>query len=179
MDWLSHYMIAFLIGRKMELDDQKLQAFTLGALILDIDIIYYLFPGTIIPIHGTLSHTLIGALLFGGIGMAAMWIWKRKFLGVWVAVGIVSHLMLDMLNTLSAYDSGKELLYPISEATYSLEGSVPYPYLIWAIVSAAIFSFSLVMAGKLTMEGEPPWRIWFDERPLLEKYRTRRSGPED
>ena len=175
MDLISHYIIAFLIGRKLDLDDHRLQALTLGALILDIDVIYYLFPGSIIPTHGTLTHTLLGAVLFGVLGTAAMWRWKRKFLGSWVAVGIISHFMLDMLNTISVYDGGKRLLFPITDTVYSLEPFVPNPILVWAIISAAIFSFCLVMAGKLTLEGEPPWRIWYDERPLVEKWRSKKE----
>lgn len=176
MDWLTHYMIAYLIGKKLKLDDSKIQELTLGALILDIDVVYYLFPNWIIPVHGTLSHTLIGALVFGAIATAIMWYWKRNNLMGWIAFGITTHLALDLLNTMSVFDGGKRLLYPITDTVFTIQPYVPTPSLTWAIVSAAVFSFSLVMASKLTLEGEPPWRVWFDERPVIEYWKNRRAG---
>ena len=80
-----------------------------------------------------------------------------------------SHIVLDMVNTLSPFDGGKQLLWPFDTTYYSLGDIVPYPYVAWVILAGAIFSFSLVMALMHFKEGDAPWRVWFDERRYLKK----------
>lgn len=171
MDWITHYMVAFFLGRKFRLDKIRMIAITLGALVLDVDIILYLFPGPLS--HGTLTHTLGGALVLGAICTVAIFLWKKKWTAQWVALGIVSHISLDMINTMSIFDEGKQLLYPLSDKVFTLKGYVPDQDLVWAIMSAAIFSFSIIMLAKCIIEGDYPWRVWYDERPLIKYWRSK------
>ncbi len=164
-------MVAFLLGRKFRLDKERMMAITLGALVLDIDIALYLLPGPLS--HGTFTHTLGGALVLGAICTVAMFLWKKRWTAQWVALGIASHMSLDMINTMSIFDDGKQLLYPLSDEVFSLKDYVPYPDLLWAIISAAVFSFSIVMLAIYFVERDYPWRVWYDERPLVEYWRKR------
>ncbi len=175
MDWLSHYMLGFLLGRRLSLDNDSMQALTLGALMLDMDIVKYLVPDSSLPVHGTLSHTLLGAIIFTIAASIVFLVMKKKFMGHWVAIGILMHLGLDMVNTISIYDSGKELLYPVRDTTYTLEPYFPYPVISWAIMAASIFAFSFTMFIKYAKEGDAPWRVWFDDRPIRKKIRESRQ----
>lgn len=166
-------MIAFITGRKLQLEKIQMMAITFGALILDIDFPYYLFPGTILPAHGTITHTLGGALVLGTICALAMYAWKRKWAAQWIALGIVSHISLDMINTLSIFDDGKQLLYPLSDKVFSLKDYIPYPDLIWALISAAVFSFFIVQLAIYLIERDYPWRVWYDERSVVEYWREK------
>jgi membrane-bound metal-dependent hydrolase YbcI (DUF457 family) len=172
MDPFSHYMIAFLIGRQLKLKRNQMMALTFSALVLDIDVIYYLYPHHFLPVHGSITHTFLAMIFFWIICTALFFVWKRRFLGGCVFLGIGSHIVLDMVNTLSPFDGGKQLLWPLERTYYSLGDIVPNPHLAWAILAAAILSFSIVMAWKRYKEGDAFWRVWFDERVWL--YRRRR-----
>lgn len=174
MDPFSHYMIAFLIGRRLGFKRSRMMAITLGALVLDIDVIYYLYPDHFLPVHGSVTHTFSAMIFFWIICTALFLLWKRRFLGGCIFLGIGSHIVLDMVNTLSPFDGGKQLLWPFDTTYYSLGDMVPYPHLVWAIIAGAIFAFCLVMAWKHYEEGDAPWRVWFDERKWLKKRRKAR-----
>ncbi|MDO9538102.1 MAG: metal-dependent hydrolase [Thermoplasmata archaeon] len=171
MDWITHYLVAFITGRKLRLDKEQMMAITLGSLILDIDIIYYLFPGTIIPVHGTLTHTLLGASVLCLLAAVAMFVWKKRNFAHIIGLGIVTHLGLDMINTMSIFDSGKMLLFPISGALFSLADYIPYPNIVWALMTSAVFTVSLSMLAKYIYNRDYPWRVWFDERPIVAYWR--------
>ncbi|KYK25599.1 MAG: hypothetical protein AYK23_03925 [Candidatus Proteinoplasmatales archaeon SG8-5] len=162
-------MIAFMIGRQLELGRDQLMALTFSALILDIDVIYYLYPDHFLPVHGSITHTFSAMVFFWIICAALFLVWKRRFLGGCAFIGMGSHIVLDMVNTLSPFDGGKQLLWPFDTTYYSLGDIVPYPYVAWVILAGAIFSFSLVMALMHFKEGDAPWRVWFDERRYLKK----------
>ncbi|MFO7618247.1 MAG: metal-dependent hydrolase [Thermoplasmata archaeon] len=170
MDWITHYMVAFILGRKLGLNKEGMMAITLGALVLDFDVILYLLPGSLS--HGTLTHTAGGMLVLGAVSTLAMYGWKKKMLGTWIGLGLASHILLDMVNTLSFFDPGKRLFYPISGSVYSLESfAFINPLAIWATITAALFSISLVMLITYASRGDMPWRVWYDERPLVAYWR--------
>jgi membrane-bound metal-dependent hydrolase YbcI (DUF457 family) len=171
VDWITHYLVAFIIGRRFRLDKERMMAITLGALILDVDIVLYLLPGSLS--HGTFTHTLGGALALGAICTFAIYAWKRKWAAPWIALGAFSHISLDMINTLSVFDDGKQLLYPLSDMVFCLKEYVPYPDLVWAVLTAAVFSFSITMLAIYIYQKDYPWRVWYDERPLVEYWRKR------
>ena len=171
MDWITHFMIAFIIGRKLRLDREQMMALTLGALVLDFDVIFDLIPGA--PTHGTLTHTLGGVIVLGMASTLAMQAWKGRMLGLWIGLGLASHILLDMVNTLSAFDGGKRLLYPITSSIFSLGAVTVHPLMIWAVITSALFSFSVVMLALYVYRGDAPWRVWFDERPMVAYWRER------
>ncbi|MBU4031884.1 MAG: metal-dependent hydrolase [Candidatus Thermoplasmatota archaeon] len=171
MDWITHYLVAFITGRKLRLDREQMMAITLGALVLDIDIFYYLFPGTIIPVHGTLTHTLLGASILCILAAVAMFVWKKRNFAHIIGLGIVTHLCLDMINTLSIFDAGKGLFFPYSGALFSLADYIPYTNLVWALATSTVFTVSLGMLAKYIYNRDYPWRVWLDERPIVEYWR--------
>jgi membrane-bound metal-dependent hydrolase YbcI (DUF457 family) len=173
MDWITHYMVAFILGRKMGLERNEMMAITLGALVLDFDVIFYLIPGLS---HGTFTHTIVGMVLLGLAATLAMYGWKKVMLGAWIGLGILTHITLGMVNTFSIFEDGKVFFFPFSETVYTLEPLVQNPLLVWAVISAALFSFSFVMLGIYIIEGDYPWRVWYDERPLVEYWRGKFRG---
>jgi hypothetical protein len=80
-----------------------------------------------------------------------------------------------MINTLSVYDGGKMLLYPFADTVFSLKDWVPHPDIAWYVLTALIFSFSIIMLAANILRGIPPWRVWFDERPLVRYWREKFS----
>lgn len=61
MDWITHFKVAFILGRKPGVNSEGMMVTSQGALVLDFDVIFYLLPVTIS--HGTLTHTAGGMLL--------------------------------------------------------------------------------------------------------------------
>lgn len=169
MDWITHFMVAFILGRALKLDRNGMIAVTLGALVLDADVVFYILPGTLS--HGTVTHTLAGGVLLGLACAVGMKAWKGASGWHLVALGIASHLALDMVNTLSVFDGGKMLLYPFSGTVFTLKDYIHGADLAWAVITAAVFAASAVAMLVSVSCGDHPWRVWFDERPALGRWK--------
>lgn len=168
MDPLSHYMIAYVFGRKINVSTIKLKALTLGALLPDIDVISVVLGIDFLrDFHGTITHSITGAVFLSVIASLMFLLFRKEMVFVYTLIGVSMHLLLDTVNTLTqtAYASGGlMLLYPFSEEKFGLAHVVPNPMVIWFIVAGTILAVSAYLLYRSVRQEDYPWRIWIDER---------------
>ena len=160
MDSITHALLALFLLLALGVKEALLLGI-LGAVILDIDILFPLFlrnPRWFMFTHGGFAHSLCGAaaiasLIFGclfflkTIGLLSVAIgWESLFL---LLGGALFHLSLDFL----AYP-GIPLFYPYSERKYTI-GIFPGPSV--ALMMISIVYLGLVASGFLTITAPLPY----------------------
>ena len=147
MDFISHAVLAYLLGGFIRLDKKLLAAFVIGGIAPDLDV-FIVWLGQIFPspdlllVHRGIIHSLIFGFI---IAMAAMLLISRppgkdifrRWTGIefglsWpvaalALAGVIMHLFLDYLIT-----KGVPLLFPLDTARNSAELLFHYEFIISA-----------------------------------------------
>lgn len=129
MDFISHTTGGVLLGagciylcRKVNIEPNTIAligASAFGALLPDIDhpksflgSKVYIIPDLLYSFvgHRTLTHSLLFAFIIGAIGL-----YLNTWIGIGVFIGIISHILLDMLTP-----SGVSFLYPFKKERIKL-----------------------------------------------------------
>jgi len=171
MDPLTHYMFAYSLGRKWNLERPQLKALTFAALLPDIDVISILLGiEFFVEFHGTITHSIVVALLLSFILSFIFFLYYRKNVVPFAILGVGMHLLLDFLPTLWPRwgHEGMILLFPFTANEFALRCVVPYSLLIGVVCVSLLALFSLYALLYFMKKKEYPWRIWIDERRILD-----------
>lgn len=126
MDPISHYMISWLVGRKLNLGKRVFRAFLLSSLMPDIDVMLLLL-GTdyMSKYHGTFTHSAFVAPVFAIL--IAFFIGSEfKRTVPFALFGVYLHIIIDSLvNTALVFKAGNPCLWPLSDAKCLLIYNVP------------------------------------------------------
>ena len=170
MDPLTHYMFAYTLGRKWKLERPQLKALTFAALLPDIDVISILLGIELfVEFHGTITHSIAVALLLSFILSFIFFLYYRKNVVPFAILGVGMHLLLDFLPTLWPRwgHVGMILLYPFSSQEIALRGVIPYSLLIGVVSVILLTLLSFYALLFFMRKNEYPWRIWIDERKIV------------
>ena len=143
MDTISHYMVSFVIGRKVDMGNPELMAFTLGSIMPDVDAVSIAFGlDAYRSFHGTYSHSFtIGFLLALVVAIAFFIYYKRNVL-TYAFGGMLMHLLLDIPNMISPVKPRiAQLFLPFSDYGIAIPGFQPLQTAVWAVVASAILIF--------------------------------------
>ena len=176
MDPLTHYIFAYAIGRKMDLDNASLKALTFSALLPDIDVFTIVLGWDFVEsFHGTLTHSIPVAIMLSLFLSMIFFIYSRKNVVLYCMIGISMHLLLDISMTLMPEwrDQGMILLYPFSHQKFALRNVVPYSFPIGSLVISVLFISALFLLYSFLKQKEYPWRLWIDERKIIKILRSR------
>ncbi|MBU4075115.1 MAG: metal-dependent hydrolase [Euryarchaeota archaeon] len=135
MDFFSHALLPYLLGKSFKRNKEELTAFVLGGIAPDLDVlilwINFVYPTFFLISHRGITHsvffgfiTAIGLLYLASRSRIRSYI--RRFIdfqpvitgrsAVFACAGATLHLFLDYLTT-----RGIPLLYPLSTTKYSAE----------------------------------------------------------
>lgn len=178
MDPLTHYMWAYALGKKNKLDKTDMQALTFSAFLPDIDVFTIIFGLEFArEFHGTVTHSLLVAILLSCITSMIFLIIYRKIVFHYCLIGITMHLLLDMSMTLMPKwrDEGMILLYPFSLQRFALRNYVPHSTIMGIIIMGLLFIIAVYLLYIYTKKEDYPWRIWIDERKILQFIKKNES----
>jgi inner membrane protein len=135
MDFLTHLLIPYLLGKVLKRDDKEVAALVLGGIAPDLDFfilpIDYIYPTSFLIMHRGITHSLFFGIL---TGLALLYIASRsgisskmeRFVGLkpaltgrtipFLCAGLIIHLALDCVTT-----RGAPLLYPLDATRWSAE----------------------------------------------------------
>jgi membrane-bound metal-dependent hydrolase YbcI (DUF457 family) len=170
MDPLTHYMWAYHLGNKIKLDKTHMRALTFGALLPDIDIFTFVFGLEFVrDFHGTITHSIIGAILLSIILGMIFLVFYRKIVFHLCLIGISMHLLLDLSMTLMPRwrDDGMILFYPISPEKIALRNYIPNSTILGIILMGFLFVAAVFLLSHYVIKKEYPWRTWIDERRII------------
>ncbi len=173
MDWFSHYIYAFILGRKTKLDELQMRGLLIASLIPDIDFIFGVFGVTAFrEFHRAFTHSLIVMPLIALIMIMIFYkLYGRNF-SIPVLMGLSIHMLLDVFNlgksslhylfpkaqyNEAPYDMGTMYFWPITDQRFCLfkcgfisESANTIIYFSIILVAVGIFLFYL-------KNGPIPW----------------------
>ncbi len=173
MDWFTHYMFGFVLGRKLRFERYEMMALLLGSLLSDVDFIVGLFGiGYFRDYHRVFTHSLLIAPLLGLVLALVLYLVLRRNLVVPTLLGIFNHLLLDAFNlpkssleylfpnasfNRAEYDMGTAYFWPLSRDRFSLHEGLELPdpvtlFLFFSLIAASIIAFLYYMC-----RGVKPW----------------------
>jgi len=166
MDPLSHYMFAWLIGRRLRLEAGYLKVFLILALIPDFDVASVVFGYQAArEFHGTLTHTFFIAFLLATVATAGFArIFRTGFLQTFKygVLGVATHFLLDFFNLSTYSNKGQgRFLWPIYQDTLYLGMLLGIPLEYSTAIYFAIFISMVFAVSYYWRKGEPPWNVWF------------------
>lgn len=177
MDTISHYMVSFVIGRKVNMGNPEIMAFTLGSILPDVDAVSLAFGlDAYRDIHGSYTHSIpVGFVLALVVALAFFIYYKRNVL-FYAFGGILMHILLDVPNMISPVRARiARLFLPFSDYGIVIPSFQPYQTAVWAVVASAILVFSLYFLLVYIKKGDHPWRIWVDDRRIMKWIRRKRE----
>jgi inner membrane protein len=135
MDFFSHALLPYLLGKSFKRNKEEVTAFVLGGIALDIDVlilwINFVYPTFFLITHRGITHSLFFGFItsIGVLYMASrpgIRSYIRRFIDLepvitgrtiaFACAGATLHLFLDYVTT-----RGVPLLYPLSTTRYSAE----------------------------------------------------------
>jgi len=135
MDFFSHALLPYLLGKSFKRNKEEVTAFVIGGIALDIDVlilwINFVYPTFFLITHRGITHSLFfGFITAAGVLYMAsrpgIRSYIRRFIDfepvinvrtiAFACAGATLHLFLDYTTT-----RGVPLLYPLSTARYSAE----------------------------------------------------------
>jgi membrane-bound metal-dependent hydrolase YbcI (DUF457 family) len=164
MDPISHYMISWIIGKKLELEKNVYKAFLIASLIPDIDVVTIVFGfDYLLKNHATASHSIIAGLIFAFIISIAFRDIKKIL--PFALLGVFLHSFIDILvNTAIIFQGGCTLLWPFSDMKFLLAYHVDIPGIVfrstYVLVALVMYSSALYYILKK----DYPWSIWVGKR---------------
>ena len=180
MDWFSHYMYVFILGRKVKFDRLEMRALLIGSLLPDVDFIVGILGIEYFrQYHRVFTHSFFIAPILGVALICVLYAIYRRNLFIPVMIGLWIHLLLDILNLPKSsleyffpnasfnkgeYDMGTAYFWPLMKERFSLQEALNYPNWAAFVIFIAIF---LVGAASLIFylkRGIRPWYPWFKEK---------------
>jgi membrane-bound metal-dependent hydrolase YbcI (DUF457 family) len=177
MDTISHYMVSFVIGRKVNMGNPEIMAFTLGSVLPDVDAVAIVGGiDAFRSFHGSYTHSIpIGFVLALVVALAFFIYYKRNVL-LYAFGGILMHQLLDVPNMISPVRARiAQLFLPFSDYGIAIPSFQPYQTAVWAVVASAILLVSLYFLYYYIKKGDHPWRIWIDDRRIIKWIRRKRE----
>jgi membrane-bound metal-dependent hydrolase YbcI (DUF457 family) len=122
-----------------------------------------------VEFHGTITHSITVALLLSLVLSLIFFLYYRKNVIPFALVGVSMHLLFDFIPTLWPRwgHVGMILFYPFSSQEIALRGVIPYSLLMGVISLVLLTLFSLYALLYFMKKKEYPWRIWIDERKII------------
>jgi membrane-bound metal-dependent hydrolase YbcI (DUF457 family) len=169
MDTISHYMVSFTLGRRYGLHKSEVMALTLGANLPDIDAVSIILgPDAFRDFHGTYTHSIPIGLLLALAFSIPFFLYYRKQVFHFIFGGVLMHLLLDVVNMMSPMNPRTLTPFlPFSDLGINIPAAPPYSTAVWAITVSSILVVSISLLIKYVKNGDHPWRIWVDERPIV------------
>lgn len=185
MDTLTHYMISWLIGKRLDLKIGASRAFLLGSIIPDADILFILIGYRYFEsLHATITHSIFTGTIFAvfiALFLKKIYPGQMEYSETFKfgLTGILFHNLLDILlnsnfflaiETLGFsvrdyfdpphYTGGNTILWPISNMKAQLYLHFDYSILIpfIATILVVILTYSLVF--RRIANKDYPWYIW-------------------
>ena len=141
MDPITHYMLAYTFGRKIDLQKPQLKALTLSALLPDIDVFTIVLGWDFAAkFHGTYTHSITIAVLLSLILSMIFYLYYKKNVVIYALIGVSMHLLLDIIPTLWPVWSheGMILLFPFSTQEFALRNVVPHSLAIGCVLVSSL-----------------------------------------
>ena len=173
MDPLTHYMFAYVLGRKWNLERPQLKALTFAALLPDIDVITIVLGLNFLnSFHGTITHSILVAVLLALILSSIFYIYYRVHVEFYCMIGIIMHFLLDIIQTLvpKMRENGIMVTFPFSQEQFILHNYIPllYSLILGVALVTGTFLLSIYFLYIYMKQKEYPWWIWLDERKILD-----------
>ncbi len=161
MDPVSHYMISWLIGQKMDLDKKVFRVFLLSSLIPDIDVVFLLLgTDALLKYHGTFTHSIFVIPILVVLVTLSL---SPDFRGAlpYALFGGYLHLTIDsLINTAILFKAGNPCLWPLSDAKCLLIYNIPS---LAEEVMALKILLTIVLYGlciHYIKRKNYPWKVW-------------------
>ncbi|MCD6462010.1 MAG: metal-dependent hydrolase [Thermoplasmata archaeon] len=162
MDPFTHYMIGFALGKKMGLDIPGKKCMVLFSLLPDIDtltiLLGYDFASSF---HGTVTHSLLFAILTAGTVETVYFVKHRQHLFPVVFAAISLHILLDIPQT-SFMSSNLNPFYPFHPIPP--QRLFPVGRTVGMAVVLALFLTALWTFLKNWKDDEGPIGLWRREK---------------
>lgn len=156
-DWISHILLGLIIAEI--LNARKKSLVVLGSVLPDIILKFYTIS-VIIPVDVNSFfwlfyplHTIIGVIIFSFI-ITIFFKYDTKKTFLLLAIGAVSHILLDVTTKSMVYNIQSLLLFPFSWKAYNF--GLIYTEQYWIAMIVLFFSYIII-------------------RHLLRKYRSLRN----
>lgn len=154
-------MLAWLLGRRMNLEGNAYRALLLGSLLPDVDVIMiFLGFDFLLEHHSTISHSLVLWLFLAG---AISLLLKSKSIFPFLLLGAYLHITADiMLNTGIIFKGGVWCAWPFSEAKCLLAYNTAIPLLAFRIAYVSLEAFLYSSALYFIWKKKYPWEVWLE-----------------
>jgi len=165
MDPFSHYMFAWLIGRRLSLGEGSLKLFLVVTLLPDFDMASLIFGfQAAADFHGTVTHSAFVALPLGAL--ASIILARVLRVGVLRALkygvlAIATHLSLDLFN-LGMYLEKGQFLWPVYLRSLTVRYILGIPLQFSLVIYLTIFFLMFIAMLYFWRKNDPLWRIWFE-----------------
>jgi hypothetical protein len=159
MDPVGHYMLSWLLGRRMNLEKNAYRALLLGSLLPDLDVITLILGfDFLLEHHSTISHSLVLWLFLAG---AISLLLRSQSLFPYLLLGAYLHISADiLLNTGLIFKGGVWCLWPFSKATCLLAYNTDIPILAFRATYVSLEVLLYSAALYFIWKKEYPWGIW-------------------
>jgi len=166
MDPLSHYLFAWFIGRKLRIERAYHRVLVLGGLLPDIDALSIVFGIEYVrEFHGALTHSIFVALpLALALALLLELIFEVEFWrsSLYAALGVASHIFLDIFNVSSLAKYGGRFLWPMYTRNLFLREFIALEYA--NAVYITVLMLLLLGGGYFILKKIYPWSIWLKGR---------------
>jgi len=162
MDPLSHYLFAWFVGRRLQIERVYYRVLVLGGLLPDIDTLSIVFGIEYArEFHGTLTHSVFIALpLALALAFLSKLIFRIEFWrsSEYAVLGVASHIFLDIFNVSSFAKYGGRFLWPIYPRSLFLREFVAPEYA--NAIYLTILLLLLLGGVHFILKKIYPWSIW-------------------
>lgn len=161
MDPISHYMLAWLLGRKLNLEKRVFRVFLLSSLIPDIDVLFLLLgTDSVLKYHGTFTHSVFVVPVLAVLIALAMGPDFRTAIP-YALFGGYLHVIIDsLINTAIVFKAGNPCLWPVSDAKCLLVYNVPplaeEVMALKILLTAVLYGLGIYYIKKK----DYPWKVW-------------------
>ena len=178
MNTISHFLAAYLIGRKIGLTREKLFLVTLFGIISDFDVpFFYLIMGFKNPsiYHAGITHTFLFGMISAVIASLIMLfhdsrkndtpLTLKSFLMLvsCAMLGLTIHLGMDVITTANMYASFHHLYFwPLWNFSFHIEYMLVVPHsVIWGMQLIMNFLIIGFLLHDYFKEEKRPWGVLF------------------
>lgn len=199
MDWFTHYMYAFILGRRARLERYEMIALLTGALLPDTDFVFGLLGVECFrEYHRTFTHSIFVAPLLGLILALILYLVFRRKLLIPATLGVYTHLLLDAFSlprssleylfpgasyNRKPYDMGTAYFWPISSHRFTLNSAMGLEDWTSFLIFFVIFSVSAGSFVNYLRKGINPlypfigtgWKERFIRKKSKNKYDHHRT----
>jgi len=179
MNTISHFLAAYLIGRKLNLSKEKLFLITFFGILSDFDVpFFYLLMGFKNPsiYHAGITHTLLFGLIAAVIASFIFLVHDvrkkegsyaiKPFLILFTCamLGFVLHLAMDVITTANAYASFHHLYFwPLWNFSFHMEYMFIVPHtVIWIFQLFINFFIVGFLLHDYFIAEKRPWNLFIN-----------------